>query len=366
MSLYIAMSTWVFMLAATKPNTIVSNRYTATFIFWSFFLLVTILVMLNYNKLLVGPEAISDLRIYTREFAWYSDLSFEESLSVGGKEWLFTLFTWILSQITENIYVYLTIVWLSITFILVRSLRLIFEPWKVVLVFFTYVNYPFFLSYVFNGMRQGFAMTFLLLALCLLVANKKSRFLFYGCVLSAFLFHASTLPFALALILLRKMKRLSLKTSVSIWVMSALLFVTGLNRLLLAPVAARIESLSGYLQDVVLAGYSGVNRLDFLLFSFVFIALGIFLYKRTAAQYQHKYRLILNAYILYNVVFVLFGFIAFSNRLSAFSWFLIPLLIWYPVLSIEKTKRPNSLIVLLILISSVAIGSATGVPKFFF
>lgn len=37
-----------------------------------------------------------------------------------------------------------------------------------------------------------------------------------------------------------------------------------------------------------------------------------------------------------NVYFLLFGFIAYSNRIAAYSWFLIPIIIMYPLLKGEK------------------------------
>lgn len=356
MLVYLTLSFWVLLLAATKPNTIVNNNHTSRFVFWSFFLLTTLLVTSNFDKFLYGPEAIPDVSVYTREFLAYGNLSFLESLTLGGKEPFFTFFSWVISKITDNIYAYLTMVWLFIAFVMFRSFKLVFDSWKIIFVFFTYVSFPFFLSYVVNGMRQGFAMALTVFAICLLVSENKKRMPFYGSLLLAVLSHTASLPFVLILIFIRFFKRLSLKLSLSVWALSSFLFITGLNGALLGPISNLFDNLAIYTQSNVMESYSGTNRIDFLLFSFAFVIIGLFIYGKTTGQERVKYKIMLNTYILFNTLFVLFGFIAFSNRLSAFSWFIIPLLIWYPILNIGDSKKYNSPLIVAVTVISILIG----------
>lgn len=356
MPIYLTLSAWILLLAATKPNTLINNKHTSRFIFWSLFILITTLIISNFDKFLYGAEAIPDTLVYTREFLSYRNLSFSQALQTGDRELFFTFFSWIISKFTESIYVYLTLVWLFVAFISIRSFKLIFNQWQTMLVFFTYVNFPFFIAYIVNGMRQGFAMAFILLAICLLVSENKKRIPFFGILLLSVLSHVAALPFALILIFLRYFKGFSLKLSLSVWFVSSLLFITGLNSTLLGTLSARFDNLAVYTQSEVIQSFSGVNRIDFLLFSFIFLVIGLVFYKKISEHERAKYKIMLNAYIIFNAVFILLGFIAFSNRLSAFSWFLIPLLIWYPILSIGESKKYNSILIVLVTLISVLIG----------
>lgn len=359
MLLYYAISIYVIALAGFKPNTIINNKYTSKSILWAFILLTSILLLLNFNNFLYGSEAISDLVIYSREFLSYADLSLRESLIFGNREIFFTLFSWIIAQFTDNVYIYLIIIWLFITYIMIKSFKLIIKPRQIVLLFFSYVNFPFFFGYIVNGIRQGFAMSFLLLSLCLLINGNKKEILFISSLVLAILSHNAALPFALLLLLLRFYKKLSLKFSISVWIISSFLFLTGLNRSVLNPVALFIEPLAGYLSEEALSRYAGVNRVDFLLFSLIFIIIGVFFYNKLNLENKNTYRIILNSYILFNALFVLFGFIAFSNRLSTFSWWFIPIVIWYPIFKNEENQKTNSLLIISVVVASLIIGTFT-------
>lgn len=365
MPLYYAISVWLLMFASAKPNTIINNKHTSRFILLLLFGLTTLLIASNLNDFLWGTGTISDLVIYAREFNAYKTLSYSQSLIHGGKEPLFTLFSWVLAKLLSDVRIYILIAWLLINSIVIKSLQNIFEPRTVTLVFFTYINFPFFITYILNGMRQGFAMALLLFALSLLVKPNSSRVLFYGTIVAAIGFHIVAAPFSAILIIQRLSKKQSIKKALTLWTISSVLFLTGMNSGLLAPIVAQFDPISQYLEQNTLSRYAGVNRPDFLLFSLFFVVLGLFIYSKTTSEKKDKYKIILNSYILFNTVFLLLGFIAFSNRLSAFSWFLIPVLIWYPVQNAENRKY-NLLISILIVIISLVIGTFTTIPDFLF
>jgi hypothetical protein len=39
----------------------------------------------------------------------------------------------------------------------------------------------------------------------------------------------------------------------------------------------------------------------------------------------------LTAYVVFNALFLAFGFVAFSDRIASYSWFLAPMLLWRPL-----------------------------------
>lgn len=214
----------------------------------------------------------------------------------------------------------------------------IFLPWQMIFVFFAYLNFTFFYNYIFNVARQGFSMMFLLLAISIWLSKEKDVF-FYISLIFSISFHISVLPAAIILILLKKID-FKLKTLLILWASLSLLFVTGTNRFILnIPFVSSMNFIQDYTSSDTIHYYGGeTNSLKFYAFSAFFLALSLVLYRtiKMDTLIESTYLNIIKIYIALNSYFLMFGFVAFSDRVASYSWFLIPILIFYPILHKEK------------------------------
>jgi hypothetical protein len=124
---------------------------------------------------------------------------------------------------------------------------------------------------------------------------------------------------------------------------------------ILAPIINRIPKMDFYgtIGDGV--NRSG-NRMDFFIFTVFGIFAGLFLYKYLFRD--SKYEKLIKIYILFSSVFFLLGFIAYSDRIAAYSWFLLPIILWIPVFNQVKHRTMYSF---LLLFSFVVVGFITGI-----
>lgn len=331
---------WIFLIIITKQNTVINNKYNAYFITVCLFIYVSILLIISENN-------TSDMEIYVREFTKYSNHSLIETLDITNKEYLFTLFQWLTSKISTNPQFFFVSIWLFFGSILLFSLNKIFNARQLLIIFFSYLNYFIFFPYITNTVRQGFAIAILMYAVCILISNKKSK-LFYVSIFVAPFFHSSSIPLSVALLLLRNFN-LNLNTLLVIWILSAITFVTDMNELLFGSFSKYIPEIEAYTSASVLERYTGgVNRLDFLVFSLFWIVLSLIAWKKLTKT-SFEYATLIKIYLLFNIYFLLFGFIGFSDRIATYSWFLVPILIWYPVLK-QTTQKYNLLILSILLV----------------
>jgi hypothetical protein len=356
--IYLTLSVFVYLISLMKPNTILNNKFNSRIIILSLIAVFTVFLTLKIDSFLN-----SDTLIYVNEFKSFSGVSLTNIFKYSDREPLYVILVWLISQVTDSHYYFIAIIWLISCILLLVGLKKVFRSSHLLYVFFTYIHFPLFMSYILIGTRQGLAMTTLTLALCSLLFSDKKK-LFYLLLLVAPLFHSSAWAFSIILLLI-KMFKTSLKFAVTTWCLLAIFFVTSLNNDVFGFLRKFVPDIDIYTSYEAISRFQGVNRLDFLLFSAAFLVLGIFLYNKIVDErHKHIYKVILNCYILFNLVFLMLGFIAFSNRISTYSWYLIPLLVWYPVIY-SKTKN-NPLKYFMILIAFLLYGYIGGTYKYIF
>jgi hypothetical protein len=76
-----------------------------------------------------------------------------------------------------------------------------------------------------------------------------------------------------------------------------------------------------------------------------------------------RYAELVKYYVAWNCVYLLFGFVAFADRLAGYSWFLVPILVWFPVLKREKYSVGPTI---LLTAMSIALGVWRGAMAYFF
>lgn len=183
---------------------------------------------------------------------------------------------------------------------------------------------PFFFSMQVNILRHGLAAPFLLLAYCLFEDKRYFCFAIFAC-LSVF-FHWSSAYF-LALL---PLTRLSVKKLLYVVVGLSVLYLSQISGILVEFVSGKLGFGAWYRDSSefgVGSFYQSGVRYDFWLFSFFFISLAFFISAKAGAK-----GVSLKFMLLYFVPFLLMGFVAFSDRLLVYLWFLIPLIISASVL----------------------------------
>lgn len=204
-----------------------------------------------------------------------------------------------------------------------------------------------FWSYGTNGIRAGIASSFFICAL----SYRKSIGIMSILFLISVLFHKSMLlpllAFGLTFI------NNSSKLYISVWICSIVLSVTmgGFWEHFFASMGFAEDRLAGYLTSTEFADQftSSGFRWDFLLYSSTAVVAGaVYIYKY---HFEDKlYHQIYNTYLLSNAFWILVIRASFSNRFAYLSWFLMAIVIIYPLLKKKMLKYQYSLIGIIILL----------------
>lgn len=336
--IYITLFVFVLIIAATEKNTIINNKYNNTAILFILYLFISISI---YN---VSLDSFPDLKRYYNHFHYYQGLPLQ--YIELRHEPLFSFLQWLTANSIGSFRLFLVLVWTIIFINLIKALKNIFLKPDVLFVFASYITFFIFFNYVLNVMRQGLAISFIILAISVLISKKNKKTSFYIPIILAPLFHITSLPLSVILLILRWFK-VRFKTIFLLWLISIILFITHLNQKFLSNLP--FEQLELYSSERFLEQYGLVNRMDFLLFSVFFAVLGYLIWKYSLNKKDTEYELLLKIYITFNIYFTLLGFIAYSDRLASYSWMLIPILIWKGVCE-TNNYRLKSLALLIIFI----------------
>ncbi|WP_312133350.1 EpsG family protein [Empedobacter sp.] len=112
-----------------------------------------------------------------------------------------------------------------------------------------------------------------------------------------------------------------------------------------------IEEESANYESYLING-SATFRYDFVFYSFIPIYLGRYYVSKVNIN-DLFYNRILNSYILVNGFWLLLMYTNYTNRIAYLSWFLIPLVLVYPLLKYPDKFKNQSLFYLLILLSNM-------------
>lgn len=330
MAFYLTFCSWIFISSIAKPKTILNNKNISMFLSMLFFILATVLIlnkdfyqgdMVNYVDELRNMQSYSLLGAF-HHFTW---------------EPMFLLLQWVVSRFTGSAAIWVLITWILYYIVLLTAVKKI-APNQYIFILFAYLNFSMFYDYFFVGTRQGFALVFMLLAVSYWFNNEKPMKIILASVTSV-LFHYSALPIFLLLIVIRR-PTWTLKKLIFIWLASLAMFLTRLHEKFVMLFSNYIPELNQYnsYESFRHFGSTG-NRLDFLLFSVGILVVCLLLYRLIETNNPQLYELLIKCYIAFNCYFLLFGFISFSYRVSAYSWFLLPILLWFPFLN-QKNHNP--------------------------
>jgi hypothetical protein len=215
--------------------------------------------------------------------------------------------------------------------------------------FLLYVSSMSFWAFGINGLRNGLAASFFIFSLNSL--NRK--WIMFLIIALSVSFHMSMLVPTIALITGFYVK--NTKVLVFIWGIVALLmyFIGDQIELIISNLLNQLnfddrsENIySNDFNEIIQRRY----RLDFVIYSAVPIFLGYWFIQKK--EYINKfYTILLNTYIIANTIWLLMIYAAYTNRIAFLSWFLMPLVLIYPLLKEKLVQNQGQFIGLMILAS---------------
>lgn len=191
-----------------------------------------------------------------------------------------------------------------------------------------------FFTYSANGIRNGMACSFVILAFSFISGTKKEKILAgIFCFLAYNIHHSTVLPI-LCMVIAYFYK--NTRMIMCFWLFSILisLLVGGVVESFFAGLGFD-DRLSGYINSHQYDNsFSATGfRWDFLLYSAMPIWLGWYV-NFNKKIVNRNYQLLLNTYILCNAFWVMLIRSSFSNRFAYLSWFMYPLVLAYPLLAL--------------------------------
>jgi len=230
----------------------------------------------------------------------------------------FRYICWILVKMFDN-NTFFVLVFITNLIIIIALYRTFEDRMNSIIAIYIYMYAPLLFEMSTNIIRQS-----LVIALILLILTIKSKYKFILVVILPFI-HSSSLIFSIYFIFHKYFKT---KFMVIITILSALLFLTGTNRIIFTTLGFHSEY-----TDITTTLYENVknrtgNRIDFFILTTVSTFIGYYLYrKKKLNTYIFKYVL------LSSILFYCIGFQGFSDRLAIYNWWslliCIPLFINY-------------------------------------
>lgn len=269
------------------------------------------------------------------------DGSFEASQSAGS-DWLFYSVMFLCAQVMSVNFFFLIVMIFYITMMFWGCKKLDYKHGATLMLFC--IGAFSFYGYSVNGIRNGVACSFVILALAMFCKGGKMwpailSFAAIGCHKSA------ALPVACMLFTyyIKKPKYMYI-----VWI-SSIIFSLAIGGYLsnMLTLFGFDDRLSANLQSGAdVADSWGVEmesrfRWDFLLYSSMPIILGWYtIFKRKL--YNNTYLILLGTYMYSNAFWVILIRSLFSNRFAYLSWFLFPVVLAYPLLNFPVFKTKHS------------------------
>ena len=289
-------------------------------------LMILIIFALGFRPSDVGGDTGS----YMIKYQKMMDGLFDPNESV--KDWLFQYFQYTCAQMMSVSLFFLIVACLYITPIYIACKRFVRNNATYLLL--TAMGAFSFFSYGVNGIRNGLATSFVVLALSYISGNLKDKLLCAFLCFIAINCHGSSLLPVVAMMFAYFIKYT--KLMFYIWGLSVLISLgigQSLNNVFMA--FGLDERMMHYMtleetSETEAAIAAARFRWDFLIYSFMPILLGWYcVFKKKICDLN--YHLLLGTYIYSNAVWVIIIRVPFSNRFAYLSWFLYAIVLAYPL-----------------------------------
>lgn len=330
--IYYILLTIATIITQLTKGSIFQTRCYSTFLLLNMFILMIYAVVTN--------PITTDMTRYLYVFDNFSLMNWAEASSSVRWEPGFTTYQWVLSKIIpiDVVFIVLSmaIMWAILVFAFKENISLKDIP----IIMFGYINLFCFYNLSSNIIRQGFAIVIVLVVIVYLGKEKyKGSLFFWGLAIS---FHI-TAVIAFALYIVRKF-RISMRTLLCCYWVSCILMLTGLNQKMITKIVLLIGGRVGqlvtrYTKESIIIGYGSVNRFDFLIFTSFWLLVGLW-FLRYHLKNDLFYEWILKTYSSFSSIYILFGFIGYSDRIAVYSWYLIPIVLFYPLINMKNKYKP--------------------------
>lgn len=317
----------------TKRGQILNNIYLQ-----QLFLIIFILISLTIT-IYSGIDYLDKAR-YTSHFFDAKFYNLKQFLEIYNDNFLFYLLTYAIAQIFSNPNLYYTLFHLLFIYFLLRGIYLIFHKnlYLTVLCLFLYLNFVFYYSHTLNILKQGLSISIIIYAIGKMVSSKK----YLISLIIAPLIHWASFFFSILVFISKRIKNLNTLSMIIIYSFFSTLFLTNTSSYFSNIINFILpDNAYSYLALERLDYYGGAYKIQFWLFNtFNFILfLSPLIFKKLFVQDKLKnYRLFFQYFTINSSIFFVFGFIPFSDRIAAYSWMLIPILL---TLFIDSIKIPN-------------------------
>lgn len=284
---------------------------------------------------------VVDKSRYAIEFEALSFASLPEAFYTSmtdGREPAFLLYNWLIGTFTHDPHVYFLVTAAVCSLMLITALWILLgSGWQTALVFYLTFCFGFFIDYSSFLLRQGLSISFLFLALALILRGVKPLWVVLLLGIGV-LFHWSAAVPA-ALIFLVALFRLRTDILLGVWVLFSLSYFTGMNSRLAEPLGSHVEQVEVYADPALAQSYAGgTNRPIFWVLSAGPLAFA-YAARRRFSELPEWYSTLCNAFLLLNCYYLCLGFVYFSDRLAAYSWSTVPVLVALPFIRYAGRAR---------------------------
>jgi hypothetical protein len=331
-------------------------------------LVVTALVIAGMLCIaIIFRPVVGDSWRYNQYFQVVRTLPFPEIFSYRDPDPAYALLNWIVGQVSASPALLFAAVLALYVGVTVIALRRWFTAVELAVLSTCLVAFPFFITYAANGLRQGIGLAFLLAGYLGVRKGRRSAWLW---ILSAPLWHSAMLLGVGVFLVHQLMCRLVGKQTArwnivfAVWGVSLILSLTGWNAVvggLLPAMVTLGQSYDIYFMDPNEFGYQSGFRADFALFSLVPLMTGFVLRRRAFAfDYRTIAGWMLSLYVSLNIIYHLFSFAPFADRFAAFSWWLMPLVVFLQVRATQYKSLMSMFVTLVVLVNAAMLQLYTG------
>jgi hypothetical protein len=296
------------------------------------------LIIFFYYVSFIDRAIFNDVTRYFLESKRLNQFGFFDAISNNNWEILSNIYLYLISFLKFEIEFFslLTIIFMWI--FLYLTLKVVI-PYNFVYVFlFGFFCFFYFYNFNTNIYRQGYSALFLLLMVNLLI--KKKPLLSFISLFFAINFHLTgVIGIYLYFLLYFKV---SIRKLIILLLFSQYIFLSNTNLLIYNYLQSVpffqvfISRMMFFVNSNVIQDYGGVNRLDFFIFNNFWIIISLYFHIRNKNNFiLHQYT---KAFIGFTIVFFIFGFIAYSDRIASYSWMLIPIIVWIHIIDGKKLK----------------------------
>lgn len=272
-------------------------------------------------------EVFNDSARYLLALEYYKSLTFLEMLTDDiTKDIGFRSYIWLVGQFDSYLLFPLTTLIFYLSYkALINEVSKNSEIQCFILILL--ITLPAFWQMTFSALRQSMSLSIIFASLVLLIRGRVNKAILICCI--SIIFHKSALIFLLCIILC-SIRFINIKTILIGYISIVLLSFIGLNQILFEK--AELSFLFSEQKDIYLSSsvdyYKTGFRIDFFLMSiFPLLFIPLRCYNSLTTSLEPMHQLLLKLYLMLNGVYFFMNFIPFSDRIAAYSWVLIPLLL---------------------------------------